>query len=486
MFERIQALVPVENGSTGDEAGTEDCPCMLARRLSANSREIVKLFAILTVSLSVAHLGVMLVLSYLGMEHGPTAIIVGGLLLATAMLPIVYFSVVRRLAAKNKALIQREQQLCHIRKELEERVAQRTAELKHSMERLQAHQNEITVLGEMTRLLQASHSLTEAAAIARLEMLRLLPGLAGSLYLLNASRNLLERTVVWGGRVPDNELFTPADCWALRRGKTHVSGTESGIACAHLQDRGAKWHVCIPLAADSDAIGVLCLEAAGDMSAQAAERSFGSPERLQFYETVAEALSMALSNIRLCEKLQHQALRDPLTGLYNRRYMLDALERELLLARRNRHPLSVIMLDIDRFKTFNDTFGHDAGDTVIAAAAEVMAGSVRQSDFVCRYGGEEFMVVLPQAGLAAAESIAEKIRRGIENLTVSHQGQSVGRVTISAGVAGYPDINAGHEALVEAADKALYRSKHNGRNCVTLAGAAKTAAPEDARLPLSA
>lgn len=485
MREAIQTLVPVENGDPGEDAGAEDCSCMLAQRLSANSREIVRLFAILTLSLSAAHLGVMFMLPHLGVGHDPVGHVVGGLMMAAAMFPILYFAVVRRLAAKNKALIRREHQLCLSRNQLESRVAQRTAELKHSMERLQAHQSEINVLGEMTRLLQASHSLAEAAAIARLELLRLLPGLAGSLYLLNASRNLLERQVAWGGEIADKELFAPADCWGLRRGKAHVSDSGPGIVCPHLAERDVSWHVCIPLAADSDAIGVLCLQAAEDMSAESAERRYGTPERLQFYETVAEALSMALSNIKLCEKLQHQALRDPLTGLYNRRYMLDALERELALAKRNDHPVSVIMLDIDRFKTFNDTFGHDAGDTVIAAAADVMTNAVRQSDFVCRYGGEEFMVVLPQASPAAAAGIAERIRRGIENLAIIHQGQSVGRVAISAGVAGYPDIDSDHEGLVEAADQALYRSKRNGRNCVTLAGATQRA-EEVERLPASA
>ena len=245
----------------------------------------------------------------------------------------------------------------------------------------------------------------------------------------------------------------------------------TGIVCDHLRDCTARWHVCIPLMAGGDAVGVLCLESRRGTEDSGAAFALDAPERLKFCEIVAESLSMALSNVKLYEKLQHQALRDPLTGLYNRRYMLDALERELQLAVRHVQPLSVIMLDIDHFKTFNDTFGHDAGDTVIAAVSEVLRRAVRQSDFVCRYGGEEFLVLLPQARADIAAGIAEKLRGEVEGLALHHQGQALGRITISAGIAAFPEIDGGHAGLIEAADKALYRSKRNGRNCVSMAAA---------------
>lgn len=478
MDERTQALVPLQNNSAGDEAEAADCPCLLARALDANSREIVKLVVILISSILVIESGIMFVLPFLGVEHGLGEQIIDTLLLTSAMFPILYFSVVRRLAAKNEVLTRREQQLCQIRQELEERVVQRTVELKQSMQRLQAHQNEIFVLGEMTRLLQAARSLDEAGAIARLQLGEMLPGLAGSLYLLNASRNLLERQVSWGEPTSDVEMTDPAGCWALRRGKPHVVEKGTGIVCDHLRDCTARWHVCIPLMAGGDAVGVLCLETRAGTEDTDAAFAFDAPERLQFYGIVAESLSMALSNVKLYEKLQHQALRDPLTGLYNRRYMLEALERELLLAGRNNLPLSVIMLDIDHFKTFNDTFGHDAGDTVIAAVSDALCRSVRQSDFVCRYGGEEFLVVLPHAKADKAAGIAEKLRREVEGLPLHHQGQPLGRITISAGIAAFPEIDGDYQNLIEAADRALYQSKRNGRNCVSMASvAAENRAP---------
>lgn len=438
--------------------------------MNGTARESINLLVTLSLSILLVESAIMFILPYVGIGHSVGENLLDAAALTVMLFPVLYFLVVRRLTRKNSELENHKSKLQLIQAELEQRVAARTGELNQSLEQLQVHQREITILGEMTRLLQAAKTLDEANSIARLELVRLLPGLAGTLYLLNASRNLLEPQLVWGGAATA-ELVEPGNCWALRRGKPHQVSSGSGIVCSHMRECPAAWRLCIPLMAASETMGVLCLEATSELAQGAPARSHDAPGRLDFYETVAESLSMAISNIRLCEKLQHQALRDPMTGLYNRRYMLDALERELQVAARHDQSLSVIMLDIDQFKLFNDTFGHDAGDSVIAAVGEILRKSVRQSDFVCRHGGEEFMLVLPKTSAEAAAGIAEKLRREVEDLTMHHKGQALGHITISAGFATYPDIAAGHEALIEAADQALYRSKRNGRNCVTPANA---------------
>jgi len=148
---------------------------------------------------------------------------------------------------------------------------------------------------------------------------------------------------------------------------------------------------------------------------------------------------MALSNFRLRQKLQEQSIRDPLTGLYNRRYLEETLERELLRARRAGHPVSVIMLDIDHFKKFNDTYGHEAGDFILQAVARTIQKSVRAEDIVCRYGGEEFTVILPGLELKKAVSRAELILDSVRHLEINYGGSLLKNLTISAGVAAFPE-----------------------------------------------
>jgi diguanylate cyclase (GGDEF)-like protein len=185
--------------------------------------------------------------------------------------------------------------------------------------------------------------------------------------------------------------------------------------------------------------------------------------------TVAEQFALALANLRLRETLRGQSIRDPLTGLFNRRYMEETLDRELSRAARERRPLSVILLDIDRFKHFNDTFGHEAGDTVLASLGALLRGASRAGDVACRYGGEEFVLILPAASLADAQRRAEEIREAIRGLRVTHNGRPLEAVRCSMGVAAFPEHGEVGGALLRAADAALYRAKREGRDQVILA-----------------
>jgi diguanylate cyclase (GGDEF)-like protein len=172
---------------------------------------------------------------------------------------------------------------------------------------------------------------------------------------------------------------------------------------------------------------------------------------------------------RAMAELHEEATTDPLTGLYNRRYLWGFLQRELLRAQRAKTPVAAILLDIDHFKRFNDTWGHDAGDAVLKRVAEVIGHGVRGSDLVARYGGEEMIAILPDATVQAAIARAETMRRGVEALTLDYAGKPLGTVTASFGVAVFPEHAADAEALVQAADDAMYRAKKAGRNRVVTA-----------------
>jgi diguanylate cyclase (GGDEF)-like protein/PAS domain S-box-containing protein len=169
--------------------------------------------------------------------------------------------------------------------------------------------------------------------------------------------------------------------------------------------------------------------------------------------------------------LQEQSIRDALTGLYNRRYLDATLPRELQRAQWHGGPVGVIMLDVDHFKRFNDTHGHDAGDTLLRGVGDFLKTHTRGEDIACRYGGEEFILVLPGAALEHTRQRAEEIRMGIQALVMHHQGQALDTVTISVGVAVFPDSETA-DLLIRAADQALYQAKRNGRDRVAIAGAA--------------
>ena len=201
---------------------------------------------------------------------------------------------------------------------------------------------------------------------------------------------------------------------------------------------------------------------------------------LSLKTTFAAQVGLSIANIRLREALRTQSIKDPLTGLYNRRYLTEMLDREIRRAVRAEQSLGLLMLDLDHFKNFNDTYGHDAGDTVLREAALFLIKSIRAEDVVCRFGGEEFVVILPTADLNAALARAERIRSKVRELTVLHQGQAVGIVTMSIGVAALPDHGVTPGALLESADAALYRAKREGRDRVVAADAPVNPEPDTA------
>jgi diguanylate cyclase (GGDEF)-like protein/PAS domain S-box-containing protein len=229
--------------------------------------------------------------------------------------------------------------------------------------------------------------------------------------------------------------------------------------------------VCVPLAAQGETLGLLYLQCGETSDAAEGKPAEATMAKLaQRAELVGERLSLALANLKLREVLRHQSVRDPLTGLFNRRYMEETLDRELSRAARRNESVAVAMCDLDHFKQFNDSFGHEAGDLVLREMAAALQQNVRKGDIVCRFGGEEFALILPEATVEAAAERTETIRKEVEALALTYRGHTLGKITISIGIAMYPDDGSRAEDLVRASGQALYRAKAAGRDRVIFVG----------------
>jgi diguanylate cyclase (GGDEF)-like protein/PAS domain S-box-containing protein len=329
---------------------------------------------------------------------------------------------------------------------------------------LEQRNREIALLGKMSDVLQACLTVEEAySAIATLVQ-PLFPQTSGGIFLISGSKKLVEAAATWGSApLPSLDVFTPDECWALRRGRVHgVEETHSGLLCKHLhQELLPTESLCVPMMAQGEAMGVLYL------GTQESGRLTETKQQLAV--TVTEHIALSLANLKLRETLKNQSIRDPLTCLFNRRYMEESLERELIRCQRKQQPLSIIMLDVDHFKRFNDTFGHEAGDAVLQKLGQFLQSHIRGSDIACRYGGEELTLILPEASLEVTKKRAEQIREGIKHLSVQHHGQALGAITLSLGVASFPEHGLSGEAVIRAADAALYRAKKEGRDAVRVA-----------------
>lgn len=354
------------------------------------------------------------------------------------------------------------------RKQAEIAIRDANEQLKTWIEQLERRNREITTLNEMAEMLQSCVSAEEAHAVISQFTGELFPGQSGSLSVMTSSHNLVQQVARWGRRGAGVQMFSPDECWALRRGRVHlVEHPRQGLVCKHLEGDVAGPYMCIPMMAQGETLGVLHLQ----------PRTSGDDDTFALTEaslatTVAEQISMTLSNFRLREtreSLRFQSIRDPLTDLFNRRYMEESLDRELRRAARSNGPLGIIMLDIDHFKQVNDTHGHDVGDEVLRSLGRFLQARIRGEDIACRYGGEEFMLILPDAPLDVTRKRAEQLWKEVKELQIPLAGKKLEPPTVSFGVAVYPEHGETREAILRAADAALYRAKAEGRDRVVVA-----------------
>jgi diguanylate cyclase (GGDEF)-like protein len=321
----------------------------------------------------------------------------------------------------------------------EEALRQVHLRLRTQIDATQSRAHQFTLLAEMGALLQACATRDETQAIIDRFNAELFPGMRATVYL----------------------DMSATDCWALRRGQTHIAIADGKeLRCAHVATTSPVSTLCIPLMAQGTAIGVLHLRHA-DLNA--------IPQALA--EAVAEQISLCLANLALRERLRDLTITDPLTGLYNRRFVAELLAREIQRAERQQSPIGLIAIDIDHFKRINDSFGHDGGDAALRALAELFRSYVRGADIACRMGGEEFALVLPGASDETTARRAEELRRAVLDLRIAHAHHELPPLSISCGVAVFPDHARSADEFLKAGDLALYRAKESGRNCVMSAAA---------------
>ncbi|MEX2293434.1 MAG: diguanylate cyclase [Acidimicrobiales bacterium] len=349
-----------------------------------------------------------------------------------------------------------------------------TDSVAEAVQALEHRNREVTLLSELGELLQSCETIDESYDIVTRYAERLFPADSGAMYLLSASRNVVEAVAAWGDPLVGEEpVFAPSACWGLRRGRPYETNAVSGLACPHVAAGAASDTICIPMVAQSEAIGILHIRRPrGDTSL----RAYGA--RRQLAHTVAEHLALAMANYRLRASLRAQSIRDPLTGLYNRRYLEESLDREVRRSSRSLKPLSVVSIDIDHFKVFNDNFGHSAGDAVLAAVGRVLLENFRGEDIACRMGGEELVIILPDTTSEAAMRRAEHLRNLVRDLAVDFQGQALGTITISLGISSFPDHTTSAEELMRLADAALYRAKAAGRDRTIAHSGERAIAPD--------
>jgi diguanylate cyclase (GGDEF)-like protein len=331
---------------------------------------------------------------------------------------------------------------------------------------LQRRDREMQSLISMDDLLQSCTTQEDAYKVIGFAAGELFEGQTGCLAVLQASSRHLEMVARWGTAPLGDPIFSLDDCWALRRGQLHeVANAETGLLCRHFVSQPNTRYLCVPLTVQGEILGVFCLAGA---PAHTSDHQIG---QLQLAVTVSESIKLSLSNLKLREKLRAEAIHDPLTGLFNRRYLEEMLVRELHRARRRNSPLCLTMLDLDNFKRFNDSHGHDAGDALLRELGRLMRAKLRKSDILCRYGGEEFVIVLPDSSLVDAEQRIDQIRAQLKEVQIQHSGELLAAPTLSAGIAQADEHNFDPGELLRAADKALYSAKNAGRDRVIRYGA---------------
>ncbi len=348
---------------------------------------------------------------------------------------------------------------------------QATRQLNETIEEMTLRTREITLLSSLGDLLHSCQDLSEAYDVVSRFMPMLLPQFSGALYLAMDSTSTFEKVGAWGEHPPTQEGFPADECVSVRRGLAYLTKVdESALFCKHLPKQKPAISLCLPLSAQGETFGVLHFQslAAGEDVFNGKE---GATDSLveDFAATVAKQVSIALASLRLKEQLRSQSIRDPLTGLFNRRYIEETFEREISRAARNKVALSIIMMDIDYFKKINDQHGHEAGDAVLKNLGAILRKHTRTEDIACRYGGEEFVICLPGADAGVVVARAEELRKKMERIVFHHDGAEIGHVTTSLGVSVYPDHADNTADLIKAADKALYKAKRSGRNRVVVA-----------------
>ena len=348
------------------------------------------------------------------------------------------------------------------RKKTEEALQQANKKLELWVQDLEQRTHEMTLLSEMGDILRACLTTEEVYEVIVRVAQEVFPVLGGALYVLGPLRNIVEAVAEWGDTSKIELTFAHDECWALRRGRVHwVEDTRVGLLCKHLHTPPPKGYMCVPMMAQSEAVGILHLTQPEDAQMPEAK------QRLAM--AMAEHVAMALSNLRLHETLRNQSIRDQMTGLFNRSFMEESLELELRRALRTQLPLAAIMLALDNFQMLTENFGLDAGDSILRRTGMLLQANVRKGDIACRFSGQTFILILPQASFEAGQKRATVLLDQLRSLEVKNQTEVVGRISASIGIAVFPTNGQTSEALLRSAEAALNRARSSGGNRVVMA-----------------
>jgi diguanylate cyclase (GGDEF)-like protein len=372
-----------------------------------------------------------------------------------------------KLESEREALIKELQEALTERKQAEEKLKQAQETLSIINNKLEERNRQNSLLSEMGELLQSCSTVQEVPTIVNSSVANLFPGTDGALFLLNNSRTDLQSVARWGDfpEDVDNNIFVPDACWGLRQGRAYaVEDMKIGPICPHLKQTSSTAYLCLPLIGKGETLGLLHLGT--KRLVQEDDTQWNIAELKETAVIFAEYLSLAIANIKLSEKLASQSIRDTLTGLFNRRYMEETSQREILRAARKQTKIGIIMVDIDHFKQVNDTYGHEAGDEFLIKLADFFKLKTRGSDIACRYGGEEFILILPESSVEETYKRADYLREEIKKMKVYFRDQLLPSITLSFGIATYPDHGTDIDELIRVADTALYKAKEEGRDRV--------------------
>jgi diguanylate cyclase (GGDEF)-like protein len=341
--------------------------------------------------------------------------------------------------------------------------AQHAREMAKEITERKRRESELRQLNQLSELLMACRSCAEAYEVFGRSAAALLAGSQGALAVVSDDPAKLRTVAEWGDTSRLAASFSLHDCQALAQNlPEQVTLAGQAPACQHFQSPPCSHHACLPLVLQHKTLGLLWIECADDR--------LGLEGYTQLATSAGETLKLALSNIQLREALHEQAVRDALTGLYNRRHLHDIFGREFAQACRSGQPVALALLDIDHFKQVNDRYGHEAGDQALKQLAQHMRHTLRTNDICFRHGGEEFVLLL-HADLAGALKCVDNLRARFHMLDFQFGEHPVCHLSFSAGVVEAPRMGATLEELLQLADAALYRAKAEGRNRVLLASA---------------
>lgn len=322
-------------------------------------------------------------------------------------------------------------------------------------------------LSKTSEWLYAARTIDELLTVTKKSMQAIMPAATGHLYFYSNSRDTLDLVSSWGN-TECLAHFGPDDCWGMRRGRAYAFGTEQiQFTCSHVQSEAVPYF-CLPLVAHGETIGMLHLkfpeiDLSKELTAEVLEWLNSRWETAVF---CVEQISLAIANVNLRTELLEQSTRDQLTGLWNRRWFLDTASREFRKTRRMKNPFSLISLDVDHFKSFNDHHGHEAGDMVLKEFGSLLYKTFGDKMSPCRVGGEEFMVICPNMTADSCVLAAEKLRLELRKIELKLNGRQLPPITVSQGISCSGTDSVDLFDLMRCADEALYAAKAAGRDCI--------------------